>query len=253
MFRVENPATVYFLQRVGRTGCLTDLKVSAQASPSRFLPTRDEALASLGSYAAVACSVFAAQRLYSLDYIWGLFFISNLSLIRLINFVVLRRRSQPGWFGAPEPGAQGDLFILLSQDRWVRIRGPVDDLKALTSGTWLSEPTTLETFFGAVAKLLVYANVAFAGHATDTGIFTIVSMLLVNGGLLALDNLRIRRLNMYGRTMEAVGEPRRYFRRRDLAEQLIKESGRDDWAVAMGLIVKDKASTEKNEGVRVTM
>ncbi|KAI4118990.1 MAG: hypothetical protein LQ345_001021 [Seirophora villosa] len=253
VFRVENPATVYFLQRVGRTGCLTDLKVSAQTSPSRFLPTRDEALASLGYYAAVGCGVFAAQKVYALDDIWGLFFISNMIFIRLINFVTLRRRSQPGWFGAPEPGVQGDLFVLLSQDRWVRIRGPVDDLKALTSGTWLSEPTTLDAFFGAVAKLLVYANVAVAGHATDAGVYTIVSMLLINSGLLALDNLRIPRLKMYGRTMEAVGEPKRYFRRRDLAEQLITESGRDDWAVAMGLIVRDKASTEKIEGVRVTM
>ena len=135
----------------------------------------------------------------------------------------------------------------------MRIRGPVDDLKALTSGTWLSEPTTLETFFGAVAKLLLYANVAVAGHATEAGVYTIVSMLLINGGLLALYNLRIQRLKMYGRTMEAVGEPKRYFRRRDLAEQLIKESGRDDWAVAMGLIVKDRASPEKDEGGRVTM
>ncbi|KAL8960215.1 MAG: hypothetical protein Q9193_003041 [Seirophora villosa] len=253
VFRVENPATVYFLQRVGRTGCLTDLKVSTQASPSRFLPTRHEALASLGYYAAVGCSVFAAQRVYAFADIWGLFFIFNLILIRLINFVVLRRRSQPGWFGAPEPGVQGDLFVLLSQDRWVRIRGLVDDLKALTSGTWLSEPTTLDAFFGAVAKLLVYANVAVGGHATNDGVYTIVLMVLINDFLLALDNLRIPRLNMYGRTMEAVGEPKRYFRRRDLAEQLITESGRDDWAVAMGLIVKDKASTEENEGVRVTM
>ena len=253
VFRVENPATVYFLQRVGRTGCLTNLKVSAHASSSRFLLYRDEALASLSYYAAVCCSVFAAQRVYALEDTWGLFFISNLILIRLINFVVLRRRSQPGWFGAPEPGVKGDLFMLLSQDRWVRIRGLVDDLKALTSGTWLSEPTTLETFFGAVAKLLVYANVAVAGHATDASVYTIVFMLLVNGGLLALDNLWIRSLNMYGRTLEAVGEPRRYSRRRDLAEQLIKESGRDDWAVAMGLIVRDRASTEKSEGVRVTI
>ncbi|KAL8653159.1 MAG: hypothetical protein Q9210_002260 [Variospora velana] len=254
VFRVENPATVYFLQRVGRTGCLTDLKVSAQASsPSRFLPTLDEALASLGYYAAAGCSVFAAQRVYALDDIWGLFFISNLILIRLVNFVVLRRRSQPGWFGAPEPGVQGHLFILLSQDRWVRIRGSVDDLKALTSGTWLGEPTTLETFFGAVAKLLVYANVAVAGSATDAGVCTIVAMLLVNGGLLALDNLRIRSLNMYGRTMEAVGEPKRYFRRKDLAVHLIRESGRDDWAVAMGLIVKNRASTVESEGITVIM
>ncbi|KAL8965632.1 MAG: hypothetical protein Q9197_006416 [Variospora fuerteventurae] len=236
VFRVENPATVYFLQRVGRTGCLTDLKVSAQASsPSRFLPTCGEALASLGYYTAVGCSVFAAQRVYALNDIWGLFFISNLIFIRLVNFLVLRRRSRPGWFGAPEPGVQ------------------VDDLKALTSGTWLCEPTALETFFGAVVKLLVYANMAVAGRATDAGVCTIVAMLLVNSGLLALENLQIRSLSMYGRTMEVVGEPKRYLRRRDLAEQLIRESGRDDWAVTMGLIVKDRASTGKSEGVTVTM
>ncbi|KAL8786836.1 MAG: hypothetical protein Q9213_002573 [Squamulea squamosa] len=183
---------------------------------------------------ATCSTVFATQRVYALDDTWGLFFISNLILIRFINSV-------------------GDLFVLLSQDRWVRIRGAADDLKALTSGTWLSEPTTLDAFFGAVANLLVYANVAVAGHATDAGVYTIVSMLLVNSGLLALDNIRIRSLNIFGRTMEAIGEPKKYFRRRDLAEQLIKESGSNDWAVAMGLIVKDKASTEKNEGVVVTM
>ena len=244
MFRVENPATVYFLQRVGCTGCLTDLEVSAQVSPSRFLSSRDEALVSLGYYAAIGCSVFAAQKVYALGDIWGFFFISNLILIRLINHIVIRRRSKPGWFGAPEPGVQGDLFILLSQDRWVRIRGQVDDLKALTSGTWLSEPTTFDTFLDAVAKLLVHANVAVAGRATNAGVCTIVAMLLVNNGLLALDNLRTRKLNMYGRTMEAVGAPKKYFRRRDLAEQLIKESGRDDWAVAMGFFVQDNASNE---------
>ncbi|KAL8661662.1 MAG: hypothetical protein Q9168_008362 [Polycauliona sp. 1 TL-2023] len=253
VFRVENPATVFFLQRISRTGCLTELKASGPTSSSRFLPTRDEVLTSLGYYAAYACSAFAAWTLYALNDFWGLFFISILMHIRLINHVILRRQSQPGWFGAPEPGIQGDLFILLSQDRWVRIHGLVDDLKALTSGTWLSEPSTLEAFFGAVAKLLVYANVAIGGKATDAGVCIIVSMLLVNAGLIALDNLRIRRLSMYGRTMDVVGEPKSYARRRDLAEHLIKESGRDDWAVAMGLIVKDQAAGEKKEGAVVTM
>lgn len=244
---------MYFLQRVGRTGCLVDLKVSAQVAPSPFLPARNEMLASLGHYAAVGCSIVAIQRCYALGDVWALVFLSNLILTRLINLVVLRHRSQPGWFGAPEPGVQGDLFILLSQDRWVRIRGPVDDLKALTSGTWLSEPTTLHGFLDAVAKLLVYANVAVAGCATGEGVYAIVSMLLLNSGLLALSNLWIWKLHMYGKTMETMGEPKRYFRRRDLADQLIKESGRDDWAVAMGLIVKNNATIEKSEGTRVTM
>lgn len=253
VFRIENPATVYFLQRVGRTGCLTDLKVSAQSSASRFLPTRDKLLGSLGYYTAIGCGLFAIQRVYVLDDIWGMFFLSNLVLIRLINFITLHRRSQPGWFGASEPGVQGDLFILLSQDRWVRIRGPVDDLKALTSGTWLSEPTVLDTFLDAAAKLLVYANVAVAGYATNASVYTIASMLLANSGLLALDNRQARVLNMYGRTMEVVGEPKEYARRRDLADQLIEESGRDDWAVAMGLIVREKASIEKDKEAKVIM
>ena len=34
---------------------------------------------------------------------------------------------------------------------------------------------------------------------------------------------------------------------------VFEESGRDDWAVSMGLIVKSKASTENDNGVRVTM
>ncbi|KAJ4294114.1 hypothetical protein N0V90_007804 [Kalmusia sp. IMI 367209] len=253
VFRIENPATVHFLQRVGRTSCLTSLEVSTKASSSRFLPIRGKVLASLGHYAAAVCSILAAQRLYVLDDAWGLFFISNLALIRLINFAVLRHHSQPGWFGAPEPGIQGDLFIILSQDRWLRIHGLVDDLKALTSETWLSEPTTLESSFNAIAKVLIYANVAVAGHTTDAGVYTITSMLLVNSGPLALDNLRVSKLKMYERTMKFVSGPKRYSRRRDLAEQLIKESGRDDWAVAIGLIVKDKASTEKKEGVSVIM
>ncbi|KAL8991821.1 MAG: hypothetical protein Q9169_007621 [Polycauliona sp. 2 TL-2023] len=253
VFRVENPATVFFLQRISRTGCLINLKISTQALSSHFLPTRAEALASICYHAAVGCSLFAAWTVYAMNDLWALLFLSILMHIRVINLLILRRRSQLGWFGAPELGVQGDLFILLSQDRWVRIRGMVDDLKAVTSGAWLSEPTTSETFFGAVAQLLVYANVAVAGYATDAGVYIIVGMLLVNAGLLALDNLRIKKLNMYGRTMEVVGEPKKYARRRNLAEQLIKESGRDDWAVAMGLIVKDQASREKKEGIVVTM
>ena len=39
---------------------------------------------------------------------------------------------------------KGDLLVLLSQDRWVRIRGLVDDIKPIVSGAWLRDATTLE-------------------------------------------------------------------------------------------------------------
>lgn len=244
VFRVENPATVFFLQKVARTGCLTNLKVAhsdASAYVTRFY------------YYATYCTIFCLLRLFIVDDNWGLVFTCSLIAIRMIQYKILERRTQPGWFGAPEPGVQGDLFILLSQDRWVRIRGAVDDLKAVTSGTWLSDKTTTETFFGAVTKLWMYANVAFAGKATRQGTVVITIALLISGAIVAYDNLNIPGLMMYGRLMEVVGEPKKYSRRRVLADELIEESGRDDWAVAMGLIVKDKASAEKNEGIPVTM
>jgi hypothetical protein len=58
-------------------------------------------------------------------------------------------------FGALEPDVQGDLLVLLSQDRWVRIRGLVDDLKAMTSGSWLREATASEQVVTTLATLSV--------------------------------------------------------------------------------------------------
>jgi hypothetical protein len=36
--------------------------------------------------------------------------------------------------------------------------------------------------------------------------------------------------------VEVVGGPKKYERRRVLADELIEESGRDDWALQMGMI-----------------
>jgi hypothetical protein len=41
---------------------------------------------------------------------------------------------------------------------------------------------------------------------------------------------------MHGRVVEVVGLPKKYERRRIFADELIKEMGRDDWAVQMGMI-----------------
>ena len=48
---------------------------------------------------------------------WGLAVVLLLISARVRNVAVLRRRAAPGWAGAPEPGALGDLHVLLSQDR----------------------------------------------------------------------------------------------------------------------------------------
>ena len=74
----------------------------------------------------------------------------------LLNTVVIKRQSKMGWKGAPEPDVHGDLLVLLSQDHWVRIRGLVDDLKAVTAGQWLRDETTLESYCLRCAMLLVF-------------------------------------------------------------------------------------------------
>ncbi|KAK0488374.1 hypothetical protein EDD18DRAFT_1420251 [Armillaria luteobubalina] len=59
-----------------------------------------------------------------------------LVLATLIDVVVIERRSHMGWKGTHEI-SQGDLLILLSQDRWMRLQELADDLKAVTAGQWL--------------------------------------------------------------------------------------------------------------------
>ncbi len=99
---------------------------------------------------------------------WAVAVLGMLVLARLINVVVIKRRSEEGWKGKKEDG-DGDLLILMSQDRWVRLRGTINDLKAVTAGCWLRGQTSEESFAVAFATLLVYASAALAGNATTAG------------------------------------------------------------------------------------
>lgn len=42
---------------------------------------------------------------------------------------------------------------------------------------------------------------------------------------------------MFGRVVQVDGKPKHYVRRLDMVKKLIAESGRDDWAIQMGLVV----------------
>lgn len=228
VFRIENPATVFYLQSVSETGKLTNISVSKAKSQSpegaRFV------------HLAAGSSLVAIALLVSLSDWWAVSYLLILFVIRLINTALVRAQARVKWHGQSEPGQLGDLFILLSYDRWVRIRSEVNDLKAATSGRWLRRPTAFEDTMSGCATLVSYAGPTLAANATLTGQIIVAVLLLGNVAALASVNYLTTELRMKDKTLQVHGVRRAYERRSILASELIAESGRSDWAVAMGLI-----------------
>jgi hypothetical protein len=168
-----------------------------------------------------------------------------LMLARFINVVIIKRRSRIGWKGAREEG-YGDLLVLLSQDRWVRMRGMIDDLKGVTAGQWLRDEHPLESCCISLTTILVFASAALTGNVSTIGGVLIAGLLLVSAGLLGLCNALTSSLHMFGRTVSVSQDvpAKAYGRRLELANELIKETGRDDWAVAMGMILPLQAGSK---------
>jgi len=245
VFRIENQATVGYLQRVGRPGHLVNVAVSSlRPSPPRYSLFLIGILASTLYLSGIALTITIVALLVTIHDWWGLGVLGMLMLARLLNVVVIKRRVRIGWKGVSEPGVHGDLLVLLSQDRWVRLQGLVDDLKAVTAGQWLRDKTPVESFCAAAATLLVYTSAALASNASKVGSLLIACLLLISAALLGLSNSVVRRLQMFGRTVYVEGEPKAYTRRLDLAHELIEVSQRDDWAIAMGLIVPPTSAAQ---------
>lgn len=262
VFRVENPATVVFLQKVGRTGKLTTVQVdsietSRTSWPCSMLDTASPIFMSAFVPYLFACSltIVVLVLLGMTQDWWGLSMILVLMFARLCNILVIRRRvEQAGqWKGASEPGVQGDLLVLLSQDRWIRLQGAVDDLKAVTSGQWMSEPNFCEGAVSALATVLVYLDAAFASNVTILGKILLLVLLIASAGLLAITNERTDVLQMHGRVLKIKGNRKPYGRRLDMSKDLIKQSGRKDWAVRLGMVVDSEECSTKSERGGVTM
>ncbi|KIW73813.1 hypothetical protein PV04_01903 [Phialophora macrospora] len=275
LFRVENAATVAFLQQITRTGSLTRLEVrSTSPSPSpsssssggwfgfrgrlvssvACLPTvalllvlllllskpRLLSPSSTGAEVSVSAAVLLSASLLLLS-----------RLFATISFCARTRR--PSWHGAPEPGVAGDLLVLLSEDRWARVTGLVDDLKAVTSGRWLARrpahPLVMDCL-DWMAGMMVWVAVVVLGGASDQEKGALVGAVLVGHWILMFENARAGELVMNGRTVR-VAKRKKYARRLELAEELIKEVGRSDFAVRLGMInpeqVKDLGKGDGDE------
>lgn len=228
VFRIENPATVFYLQSVSETSKLTNISVSK--AEIKFSPGVD------CGHLASASTIVAFGLLASLQDWWAVAYLLVLIHVRCINTSIIQSRARVDWHGQSEPGQLGDLFVLLSYDRWVRIRGEVDDLKAVTSGRWLQQPTTLQSAMSGSATLLAYGAAGLAASATLEGQIIIAITLLANAAALGLSNHLTTDLHIKGRVLEIEGGRKAYESRRVLASELVAESGRGDWAIAMGLM-----------------
>lgn len=255
VFRVENQAMVAYLQSKAKTGHLTTL--TAECETKSGLRTLWKALFGPGDSLLVflllmtirLSTIFSFTFLITIQDWWGFAILLSLMVARISNIYIVRRRTRPGWHGISEPGVKGDLLVLLSQDRWVRLQGPVDALKAATSGQFLADMSFFDGSLSALATLLVYLSAALASNATQVGQLLFIALLLFSVCLLAISNHQSKYLHMHGAVIKPSPEPKAYERRLDLAKQLVRETKRDDWAVGLGMIRPEDATVPMSSPV----
>lgn len=195
VFRVENQATVWYLKRMAQTGHLVTMQVREIITPrfarrikQLFAPPSRRTLAVVLYTVCHAMTIVSLATMAKLRDWWGLVVLLLLITARLLNILVIRHRVVMTWKGVSEPGVNGDLLILLSQDRWVRLKGPVDCLKAVTAGQWMRDATFIESSAVSLATVLVYLNAAIASNATQTGKIVLIALLLLSAALVGLAN-----------------------------------------------------------------
>ena len=128
------------------------------------------------------------------------------------------------------------------------MQGEVDALKAVTSGQWLSDMNSLESFLNGSATLLVYGSAVMATNASQLGKILLIGLLLVSATILGISNELENQLCMHGHILRKEGSPIMYARRLHLAQELMKETGRSDWAVRLGMVNAEDISPETPYG-----
>ncbi|KAJ3938519.1 uncharacterized protein N0V96_011246 [Colletotrichum fioriniae] len=79
-------------------------------------------------------------------------------------------------------------LIPLTPSLKIRMRGPADDLAALTTDAWLLAKTAAQGYLEATAKLAVYVVAIFSGNVSQAGNLVLLVLLLGSAGLLGLSN-----------------------------------------------------------------
>ena len=108
--------------------------------------------------------------------------------------------------------------------------------------------TFVESCITSLATVLVYVDAALASNVDQFGKIMLLIVLIVDVGLLAIANEFTEKAVMKGRVIRVKGKRKKYSRRLDMAEELIKETGRNDWAYRLGMIVKQSGGVTDDEG-----
>lgn len=241
VFHLENPATVSYLQRIGKPGHLTTVKVS-EWTPYGFTGLfgqlwRSELLATLLFLVGLAVNAIVIVLLGLIHDWWAIGVLGMLMLARFVNVVVIKLRQDVDGFKGAKEDEFGDLLIILSQDRWIRMQGTINDLKAVTAGQWLRESEKPESFAVSFGTLLVYCAAALAGNASTVGSLLMACLLLFSVGVLGLSNAATRTLHMFGHTVSPTEPgPIRYPRRLAMVDALLQEWPDKKWAINMSLM-----------------
>lgn len=247
-FLIENSAIVSYLQSIGRTGHIVTVRVFPDPIHDTKLPLIHRRIRSffvtgipatllylLGPTLTVVTVVF----LGAIQEWWGLGVLAMLLLSKGITMVIVSRRSTRREMRR-EPGVEGHRIIFMSQNRWIRLRGMVDDLSTVTTCHLLRNESTLEGLAISLARLLVCLAAALAGNISTVGSLMITCHLLCSSALLASSKFFSPSLRIFDCVMDVEGEPTRYEPRvSDTITEVIKEirSTGTDWAIGMELIV----------------
>ncbi|QIX00686.1 hypothetical protein AMS68_006203 [Peltaster fructicola] len=243
VFRVENEATVHYLQRVGRTGQLTTVSVKSSAKSSQSMRLRAvvTAIIQLITISTLARLLWLGDRIAMLALLVYV-------VVRWINSAVTSLRAVQGWKGRKEPGVVSDILVLLSQDRWIRLQGMTDDMKATLSGEWLRQPTFSQRLAMTASTMLAYLNVAVVAGASTEGQIALLVLLVLNTILVEIAFELADQLWLNGRCFTVIGR-KQYERRLHMADDLVREIGKDEWCEKMGIILnKNSSATGRSTG-----
>ncbi|EGO53532.1 hypothetical protein NEUTE1DRAFT_126815 [Neurospora tetrasperma FGSC 2508] len=203
-FRINNAATLLYLQKIARPGQTVTLDVGT-------IPAIRQRLRIRRSESGLHATIWAEDDLPDLGWL------SHRSKPRPIPFPPFPfhpfHSCPSSGSDHHEPNPITSLLISLGSDFpshpstcSIRLRGLSEDLYAITATAWLRAKTHVEGYLEATAKVLVYMVAAFSGNMTQVGAMIMMVLLLATAGLLALSNANAKMFRVNGRVVVGEGE-----------------------------------------------